>query len=417
MRILWITNILFAHHRSMMRLDATKVSGGTWLNAAYEASHGNSNIELHIATIGSVKEIEKDSRDGNTFYILPGNGSNYDINSKANQNSWASLKEMVKPDAVVIWGTETRFAFVAMKIFTDVPTAIYMQGVIGSIYQHYYEGVPYKYKMATLRDVINKIDATSQYNHFKGQVALEREMLLLADAVIVENDWCEDMCRNVNPKLRVFRNLLPIRDVFYSKTWSHNRIEKHSIFTNAGGYPIKGHHILFRALGIVKKRYPNFKCYIPGEKLSTFDNVKRQTGYMKYLKELVKNNGLQKNIVYTGRLTSEEVADYIARCNIYIMPSIMENHSSSLIEAMIVGAPSISSLVGGTASIVEHKKNAILYNSLDAESLAGNIIRLFEDIDLAKSLSAEALKIRDNRKQDFGQDMIRIYDELVNTTH
>lgn len=414
MKILWITNILFAHHKTMMGLDASQVTGGTWLNAAYEASLAEPSLELHIATIGDVPSTRSAKKLGNTFYILPGISSrDYDISSPANLEAWKNLIERVKPDAAIVWGTETRFAYVAMKALKDVPTAIYMQGVIGSICEHYYEGVPEKYKMRTLRDLIDKHNSKSQYNMFMSQRVLENEMFKMADAVIVENDWCEDMCRNINPALKVFRNMLPIREGFYAKKWDSAKIEKHSIFTNAGGYPIKGHHILFKALAIVKKRFPDFKCYIPGEKLSTFDSIKRRTGYMMYLSKLIKDNGLQDNIVYTGRVSSEGMADLIARCNIYVMPSIVENHSSSLIEAMIVGAPSISSLVGGTASLIVHKENGILYNSLDAESLAGNIIRLFDDDELTESIAKNSLEIRLARKQDFGKEMNKVYSSLM----
>ena len=144
---------------------------------------------------------------------------------------------------VIFWGTESRFSYVAMKAMKGLPIAIYMQGVIQSIYEHYFEGIPQKYQNSTLRDVIDKLNRRSIYNTFHDQVPLEREMLCMANAVIVENDWCEDMCKSVNPKLNIFRNNLPIRHVYRSMEWSLGSIERYSIFTNAGGYPIEGHFI------------------------------------------------------------------------------------------------------------------------------------------------------------------------------
>ena len=415
MKVLWITNILFAHHLEMMGKDSNRVSGGTWLYAAYEASRCNDSIQLHIATVSNVAETKVDIKDGNSFYILPGGNSiNYDIKSQSNLENWNKLRRDINPDVIIVWGTETRFAYLAMKAMHGIPTAIYMQGAIGSIYEHYYEGVPHKYKLCTLRDVINKFNQKSQINNFKHQVSLERKMIGMANAVIVENDWCEDFCRSINPKLNVYRNMLPIRDVFYRHQWSVDRMKRQTIFTNAGGYPIKGHHILFQALAIVKKKYPDFVCCVPGAKLSTFDNFKRQTGYMKWLKRLIEEKGLAENVVYTGPLTSEQMAEYISNCNVYVMPSIVENHSSSLIEAMIIGAPVVSSLVGGCAELIAPKLNGFLYNSLDAESLAGNIIRIFEDEALTRSLAKNALKTRQIRKRNFGDEMNEIYSLLVN---
>ena len=414
MKVLWITNILFDHHRSMVGLDPTIVTGGSWLNAAYNESLNNQDIQLHIATSGNNKELLKSEKDGNVFYIVPGGyNSGYDINSEYNYMNWQQVKALVQPDVVVVWGTESRFSYVAMKALQGLPIVIYMQGVIQSIYEHYFDGVPQKYRYSTIRDIVDILNPNSAYNNFRNQVRIENEMLQMATGVIVENDWCEDMCKCVNPKLIVFRNNLPIRQVFRSSEWNLENIERYSIFTNAGGYPIKGHHILFQAIAIVKEVYPNIKCYVPGGKLSVYDGFKRRTGYTKMLNQLIAKNNLQDNIIYTGRLTSEEMVEYIRKCNVYVMPSVMENHSSSLIEAMMLGAPSIGSLVGGTAAFVKHRKNALLYNCLDSRSLAGNIIRIFQDDALALKLSQNAIKIRHERKEDFGKEMNHIYTQLT----
>ena len=414
MKVLWITNILFGYHHEMLGIDSSVVSGGSWLYAAYDATKVNSDIQLHIVTVSNVHDLIEGEKDGHYFYILPGGGSNcYDINSARNIYQWEKLRDRVDPDVVIVWGTEKRFSYLAMTIMKGIPMAIYMQGVIGSIYQSYYEGVPFKYQNCTLRDYIDKWNPHSTINTFKNQVILEQEMLKMATGVIVENDWCEDVCRSINNKLFIYRNPLPIREVFSSKEWSIDRMKRHTIFTNAGGYPIKGHHILFKALGIVKKQYPDFKCYIPGPKLSLFDGIKRRTGFTKYLNTLIKLNGLEDNVIYLGPQTAEQMVEHILLCNVYVMPSVMENHSASLIEAMYVGVPCISSLVGGTANLVRHKENGLLYNSLDGKSLAGCIIRLFENDDLANTISRGALRLREQRKCDFGHELVSISHQVI----
>lgn len=414
-KIVWVVNVLFDYHRNMLNLDTRNVTGASWLYAALEASKKSSSIELHIVTVAKVSKTMEAEHDGNYYYILPGGGiRNYDYQSAENKGVWEQLKKRIGPDLAIIWGTECPFAYLAMTCFRGVPMAIYMQGVMDSIYTHYYEGVPHQYIRKTFRDYYDKVNKGSQILSYKNQVPLEKAMFTMADAVIVENDWCEDMCKSVNPNLKVFRNNLPIRDAFYQKEWKLEKAERYTIFTNSGGYPIKGHHILFQALAIVKKKYPQVKCYLPGYTLQTFMPFRRKTGYMSYLEKLIVDNDLKDNVIYTGSLSTEQMADYIAKSHIYVMPSIMENHSSSLIEAMIIGTPCISSLVGGTASLVSHKQNGLLYNSLDYKSLAGNIIRLFEDDRLTMGLGENAMKIREKRSKDFGAEMNLIYDKLLN---
>lgn len=414
MKILWITNILFEYHRDMMGIESKSVTGGAWLYAAYASSKRNKGIQLHIVTTANIPKRRVAEHDGNYFYILPGGGiPNYDIGSKSNITEWDRIHKEVQPDSIIVWGSETRHAYLAMKSMEGIPMAIYMQGVISSIVNHYYEGVPHKYLMNTPRDFVNYLNKNSQQRIYERQVPLEREMFQIARAVIVENDWCEDMCKTVNPNITVFRNYLPIREVFYQDQWSIDKMENLSIFTNAGGYPIKGHHILLKALAIVKHQIPSVKCYIPGDDLRIYDNLKRKTGYVKYLLKLIKDANLEENVIFTGVLSSEQMVERLSTCNVYVMPSIVENHSSSLIEAMIVGAPCVSSLVGGVASLIEPKINGVIYNSTDADSLAGNILRIFNDDALATRLSHNALKIREKRLTDFGEKMISIYNIMT----
>ena len=411
-QVLWITNALIGHHRAMMGLD-NSVTGATWLHAAYAASLGNNEYRLHIATLGDVREMLTGCKDGHCFYILPeGKNRRYDIQSKEHYKEWRALKDTVKPDLVVVWGTETRFAYLAMTAMPEVPVIIYMQGVIRSVASHYYEGVPFNYRMRSLRDIADIIDSKSQINNFKFQVELEEKMLKMAYAVIVENDWCENVCKGINPELRVFRNKLPIAESYFGRQWELDNIRPHTIFTNAGGYPIKGHHILFKALATVKRVYPDVKCYIPGVQLYVFNTFIRKSGYFKYLYRLIKDGDLQDNVCYVGRLTSEQMADYLTKCNVYVMPSIVENHSSSLIEAMVVGTPSISALVGGVADIVTHGKNGFLYNSLDSDSLAGIIITMFNNSQKTAIISNNCAPFRSSRMVEFGKELISIYNNV-----
>ena len=162
MKVLWITNILFDHHLSMVGLDPTIVTGGSWLNAAYNESLNNQDIQLHIATSGNNKELLKSEKDGNVFYIVPGGyNSGYDINSEYNYMNWQQVKALVQPDVVVVWGTESRFSYVAMKALQGLPIVIYMQGVIQSIYEHYFDGVPQKYRYSTIRDIVDSLNPKS----------------------------------------------------------------------------------------------------------------------------------------------------------------------------------------------------------------------------------------------------------------
>ncbi len=415
MKILWVTNIPFAHHNEMLGRPTGAVSGGSWLYAAYDAVKEDSNIELHVVTSSSVDCHMMKQFKNCYFHILPGgNIKSFNPTSSTNHLLCKELKNKISPDVVVIWGTESKLAYLISEIFREQPIVVYMQGVINSIYQHYYDGVPHAYIYKTVRDVIDIFNKSAQYKNFKSQTELERKILLNAKAAIIENDWCEDQCKMINTNLICFRNNLPIRAEYFNYEWRLNTIERHTIFTNAGGYPIKGHHILLQALSLVKKIYPDVRVFIPGDNyLKTYNTLKHRTGYFRWLQQIVDNNRLMENIRFTGTLTPNEMAMRIQKCNAYVMPSVCENHSSSLIEALIVGAPCISSLVGGVGTLIESNKNGIIYNPLDYVALAGNIVRLFSDDSLVLRLSDNAKNIRLSRQGDFGYEMNQIYAKLT----
>ncbi len=50
---------------------------------------------------------------------------------------------------------------------------------------------------------------------------------------------------------------------------------------------------------------------------------------------------------------------------------------------------------------------------MDSDSLAGNIMRVFEDDELACQLSKGALHLRALRKRNFGDEMLQLYSSVL----
>lgn len=96
------------------------------------------------------------------------------------------------------------------------------------------------------------------------------------------------------------------------------------------------------------------------------------------------------NVNYVGRITADEMAIKMSTTNCFVMCSAIENHSSTLKEAMTVGAPCIASFAGGVSEYAVNGENCLLYRFEDYEVLAQNICRLFEDRELRAELSANA---------------------------
>lgn len=88
------------------------------------------------------------------------------------------------------------------------------------------------------------------------------------------------------------------------------------------------------------------------------------------LKNLVKNLNLEKQVIFLGALTREEVAKEMNKCNVFILPSRHETFGVVFIEALACGKPIIATASGGPNEIV-NEKNGLLVE-VDNISELGN---------------------------------------------
>ena len=420
MKVLWITNgPIIARHLEMM--GGGHAQSGGWLVAAYDAMKDCNDVELGVVATYIGEEI-KEAKDGNhTFYLLPckKNATQYDPNLKENQDTWREVIRRFQPDVIHIWGTEFAYGTCALMVAEGIPSVVYMQGMMSQIANHLDGQLTFgeKLRSTTIRSITKQENYWREAKKYAKRVEVEKAMLQRVDGVIVENDWCAANCQILSGGCKVFKSMLPINRVFAEYEWNYEECNKHSIFTNAGPQPIKGHHMLFKALGIVKQKYPDLKVVIPGANYyfdSSLSRRLKRLAFHKHLLGLVRKYDLFDNLEFIGSQTQRQMAENMAKCNVFVMPSAIENHSSTLIEAMMVGAPTVSSNVGGVEEYYHNGENGLIYRYDEPEVLAAHIIRLFEDTEFAKMIGVNAKEqTREARLSiDLQKDFLTCYREL-----
>lgn len=421
MRVLWITNTPIAKHREMLGYPLGQ-SGG-WMEAAYCALKEHALVSLGVVTLYGGNEIQKESDGNNSFYLIPSKESieNYNPDSSFNKGQWKNVLNDFKPDVIQLWGTEYAHGLCALKVSGGIPSVVYMQGMMSQILNHTFAGISLSDRLCstTFADLIKGNTYWKEQSINRKKARNEAIILRNTNGVIVENDWCADNCRIISSKCKVFKSLLPINPLFSKYEWCVETMSPYTIFTTAGANPIKGHHILLKALALIVKQYPQTMLYIPGESYY-FDNslnrsIKRLS-YPNYLLKLIRKMKLEKNVTFIGRLTPEQMADNMQKCNVFAMPSAIENHSSTLIEAMMVGAPCVSSYVGGISDYLSSGQNGLLYRFDEPEVLAAKILRIFANRDYARHLSDNAKKTTRTCRcsLDLAHDFYNIYLQLNN---
>jgi glycosyltransferase involved in cell wall biosynthesis len=108
--------------------------------------------------------------------------------------------------------------------------------------------------------------------------------------------------------------------------------------------------------------------------------------------------GGARNVVFTGFV--QNVGDYLAAFDMFVLPSNREGIGSILLDAMERGLPVIASSVGGVPDIIHHEKNGLLIERGNVAQLRDAVVRLAADAagrramgergrEFAKSFTAE----------------------------
>lgn len=419
MNALWITNIPIGDISKDM---FNKPMGGLWMDALLSHIKEKDNIHHTIATTISTESIISKEYNGIQYHLLPGgNPVSYSRNTADAQRDWKNIMVNEQIDFVLVWGTEYSHAISALEVAKElgIPSVIYIQGMMKAITRFADGLVPQKtmWRYTTLRDIYRRQIWARQNNWFAKHAEVEYELIKLSGSVIVENNWAEIFCKSINPDLTIYRVPLNINNVFYEEKWDYSKVTPHTIISNASGPAYKGIHNILYALPLVKKVYPDVKLYIPGRSMITDGFLSRQKvpGYYNFVTDFIRKHDLVDNVVFTGYLTQAQLAHKLAETNVFVLSSSIENHSSSLKEAMAVGTPSIASQVGGVPEYFVYEKCGYSYRYEEYECLAGYICKLFEDVELCNRFSDESRKVaRSVSETSITEKVVAMYYDLYN---
>ena len=92
-------------------------------------------------------------------------------------------------------------------------------------------------------------------------------------------------------------------------------------------------------------------------------------------------------VKFTGKLSKEDWLAYAQDFDIFINTTNVDNTPVSVIEAMALGLPIVTTNVGGLPYLLEDQKQALLVNPDDEQAMTNAILNLLQDQNLARKLS------------------------------
>lgn len=386
MKIVWLCNMIPS------AVNQSRGGGGLWLDHVLEDIRVQKDITLRLFCPGGTETGRVDKQ---VEYVLFTEGEAHVYSEQLEEQFYRELKAF-QPDVIHIWGTEYGHTLAmvnaAQRLGWENRVAISIQGLCSIYARHYCEGVPeavcHRY---SLRDFLKRDNLLGQQRIFTQRGKLECKALEKAGNVIGRTDWDRAITGQINPN-RVYHFCNEtLRQPFYEDTWQYAACRKHRIFISSCAYAIKGFHYLLEAMPLVLAQYPDAEIAVTGDSFfkTSLPARLRQDYYHRYLARLADQNELEDRIHFLGALSAPQMKQAFLDCNVFVLPSSIENSPNSLGEAMLLGVPCVAADVGGVSNML-HPGQGYVYQSTAPYMLAHYITEVFRQQERAEEMGAQA---------------------------
>ncbi|WP_457618167.1 glycosyltransferase family 4 protein, partial [Lutibacter sp.] len=145
--------------------------------------------------------------------------------------------------------------------------------------------------------------------------------------------------------------------------------------------------LAIKVVSLLKVKFKNVHlCMVGPDKDGSLDKVKL----------LVDKLNLAENIVFTGVLPKEKWHQLSANYDIFINTTNIDNMPVSIIEAMALGMPIVSTNVGGLPYLISNNIDGILVDIDNEHEMADAIIKIIESPSKVSKLSQNARRKAEN---------------------
>lgn len=129
---------------------------------------------------------------------------------------------------------------------------------------------------------------------------------------------------------------------------------------------------------------------------------------------LATEKGILENVKFTGPVSDSEKWKLLFGADFFCLPSYAEGQPISIIEAMSIGLPVISTPVGSIPEMITDLTNGILIPAGDVEKLV-DAVKKMSDKDFRRSISKNAREIARTRydQSQLFSSLVKIYTSLV----
>jgi glycogen synthase len=165
----------------------------------------------------------------------------------------------------------------------------------------------------------------------------------------------------------------------------------------------KGFQFALEALPTIIEKLPSTRFVVAGSGTHE-EELRRQA----------EDLGLMEHGTFVGWIGDDVLHSLYAIADVCVVPSIYEPFGLVALEAMASSCPCIVADTGGLREVVPHDEVGLRFRARDPESLAEMTIRVLEDAELCRRLTAEAFNhLRRFDWDDVAERTAEVYEELT----
>lgn len=382
MRIMWITSRLLPDACRAVGFPEPVVGG--WMQAQLDAlqkRYGNEHEYFVLASDSRKCDVQlanvrhRSFGDGRATY-----GDR--IPNRLEADAASAIAEF-EPDIIHIHGTEFFYGRMSKRTYHDVPVIVSLQGILHGCHPFVNGAISQRemfWEQFNLRRLVTGCSVFNEQTLWREmRVPQERLVFRTHRHFMGRTDWDRAWMAALHPDATFHLVNETLRSAFYNGALRvRERIRPHSIYCSAAaGYPLKGVHVLFRAVSFLKGKYPDLTVRIcSAERLSrgrSVADILRADQYTSYLMHLMQSLGIADRVIGLPRLSAAEVAVELVHAEVFVLPSFCENSPNSLGEAQLIGTPAIATAVGGIPSVLRDGIDGRLVQAGDPAVLASVI--------------------------------------------
>lgn len=423
MKILWITSRLLPDACRLIGCEGEVVGG--WMQSQMDAlqnEYGKQNEYFILASDARKCDVKVGNVHHRSFgkgITTYGTSVPHDVEEEAKAAiAWFN------PDIIHIHGTEFFYGRMSKEVYCGKPTVVSLQGILQGYHPQVGGFLSPKeifVDQFNLRRLLYGQSIFKEQSKWRGKRVPQEELIFKAHMHFMgRTEWDRAWTNVLNPAATYHHVNETLRREFYIRRRNRSTIRPHSIYCSAAaGYPLKGVHFLLRAITFLVNKYPDITLRIcAAERLTekrTLKAILKTDQYTSYLRRLVRELGIEKHIIGLTRLSAVEVANELARAEIFVLPSLCENSPNSLGEAQLVGTPAIATFVGGVPSIVRDGVDGRLVPCSDPAMLAAMIDYYFSNSTVAETYAKNAREFALVRHDPCrnAQATMRAYEETI----